>query len=217
MKNIRFLAIALLTLALLAACAPQETQNPTSVNSPANKTAVAFDEPLKYQSKDEFNNEINKAKENNEKKGDKTYHKIEEIEYYYDFKDTVKDVKLDSVGVTYGYVALDYRDKEVKESGSLLLQSFRFVEYYKDEEQYLKQFRDFTNTVEVMINGRKVIKQEMYEDAEKKGMYICNQYFWVENGTGMFLRIPPWLLKLYPEETFFNIEKVELKKPDETK
>jgi hypothetical protein len=217
MKSIRLIAIALLTVAMLAACAPQVTQTPLTVNSSAEETVAPFHEQITYHSKDEFNNEVNKAKEAFEKKGDKTTDKIEEIKAYYDFKDPVKDVELDSVGVTYGYVALDYRDKEVKESGSLLLQSFRFVEYYKDEEQYLKQFRNFTNTVEVMINGRKVIKQEMYEDAEKKGMYICNQYFWVENGTGMFLSIPPWLLKLYPEETFFNIEKVEIKKVEATK
>jgi hypothetical protein len=217
MKIIRFLAIALLTVVMLAACAPQETQNPTSLSSPAEESAAAYDERMIYHSKDEFYSEVNKAKEAFEKKGDKTTDKIEEIEAYYDFKDVVKDVELYSIYVKYRYVALDYRDKEAKESGSLLLQYTRPLENIADEEQHLKQYRSRTNTVEVMINGRKVIKQEMYENADKTGMYICNQYFWVENGTGMFMSIPPWLLKLYPEETFFNIEKVELKKQAELK
>lgn len=215
MRSIRFLAIALLTLAMLAACAPQETQNPTSASPPANETAVPFDEPLKYHSKDEFFSDVNKAKENYEKRGDKTYDKIEEIDAYYDFKDAVKDVELYLVYVKYSYVMLDYRDKEARESGSLILKCSRLVENIVDEEQYLKQYRSRTNTVEIIIDGRKVIKQEMYEDAEKTGQFICNQYFWVENGTGMFLSIPPWLLERYPEETFFDIQEVKIKKPDE--
>lgn len=233
-----FALIMILPAIMLAACASQEMQSTSSANVPgaAQETPAPVcipygtdgPERMIYNSRDEFINEVNKAKEVYEKTGDKTYHRIEEIDWYYDFKDAVKDVELDGVYVTYAYVALDYPDIEAKEtdSATLLLECTRpsgvDLNDLANEEKRLENIRDnygYGHFIDIIINGHKALKEEVYWDDEKTGSkeHICNQYYWVENGTAIFLRIPPWLLERYPEGTFFDIEKVEIKKPDEAK
>lgn len=59
MKSIRFLAIAFLTLAMLAACAPQETQNPTSVS---DQSLPYCPMPIYFDSEEDLLRTINEVK-----------------------------------------------------------------------------------------------------------------------------------------------------------
>jgi len=166
--------------------------------------------PLTYASRNEFYNSIVDAKNEFVTSTGKTVgtyenEKIEGITSYFDFKNVVKEVELFEVSATSAYVALDFSNKNENrsETDALLIETFRWVDV--DENVYLNSSRS-NSSVDIRMNGKTVIKWEYYGDSG----HILNQYNWVQDGHAMFMRVPAWLLELYPEKTFFDLQIVNV-------
>ena len=165
-------------------------------------------ERLTYKTRDEFHNAVADAKEAYEKGHDKTYENLEEIEWYFDFKDTVEDVVLNEIRIMPIYIAISYHAKEEIDAVPLLIKVFRVNE--ADANEWIESYRD-NDTIDIVINGKKIMKKEVYWDgAFWDNEHIVTEYFWLEDGYAVQLNIPPWLLERYPEETFFSIQKVSV-------
>ena len=197
---------------------PKETNSAKSSPSPKNTTtptptpavsempketnsipAASSSMPLKYASKNEFYNAVIKAKEM-PKKGNATNDKqIDEITSYIDFKNVVKEMELFEIVVESTYIAVDYRNKEDENKDWLVIQWFR--QAVVDENMYLENRRS-SGSADIIINGNKAVKKEIHS--------VCNQYYWIENGYGVYMMVPSQLLDLYPEATFFDVQVVNV-------
>ena len=210
MKNIKKAAITLLAILTLASCASPQ-KSPTPVTDPsvsASPEAVAHYNPMSFSSKEDFYDAVIDAKASKNSGDAQTsmaaYYKLEEITSYVDLKKIVKEIELREVRVKPVYVVLDYRKKEEPDESALVIQWDRGA--YGDDYDYIEWARTkgTTNHIEIRHNGNIVIKDEVYHNYA----HACNQYFWEESGYNVFLRVPAWLLELYPEETFFDIQVV---------
>ena len=158
---------------------------------------------LIFNTRNEFYQSVIDAKQAYEKGHGKTQQNLEDIEWYFDFKESFSDTKLDEIVVTQLYVAIYYLDKEEINSGYLTIVLYRL----DDSDPYdFTELRRTNDTIDIVVNDTKVMKQEVYYD----NIHIVNQYFWVENGYAVQMNIPPWLLKRYPAETFFNFQEVSI-------
>ncbi len=220
MKALRFIVVALLSILALTSCAsPQGVQIPSA--SPVSSTpspvtaAETFTEPTRYETREEFHNAVIDAKAS-QNIGDSqttnnvsTPDKLEEIVWYFDFANPVEEVELGEIGVRKTYVALEYWNIE-EDSPSIVIQTFRWENLLETrnetETEYLDMLKSNSGAREVSISGKRVLKKEIYRD----GFHTHNNYDWLENGYRVFLRAPSWLLDLYPEETFFDIEVVNV-------
>ncbi len=216
MRNIGIAILALFATVLFAACESNDTESQvlpsegysTLQFSESDTVPGQSIERLVYKSRDEFYEEITAANRSSEKNEETEFHNLGSVAQYYDFQNVIEDVTLDEIYVTSNSIALSYLDKNGEEPEALLIEWLRADNV--DEEVFLEN-RRASDTVDIIVNGHKALKQEVYWDNEIwDNEYMCNQYYWVENGNAIFLRIPPWLLERYPEEIFFDIAAVKV-------
>jgi len=120
--------------------------------------------------------------------------------WYYDFVNIVDDVVLNEVRVNHNYITISYCDTNDTESGTMVIQTIR--RNNADSEVFIAgRRRSISNPEDVIINGNPALK--------KVGQGF-NQYWWVQDGHALFLRIPQWLLARHPEETFFDIQRIDV-------
>jgi len=143
---------------------------------------------------------------------DKEIGRLAGLSFYYDFVNLVEDVVLYEINVHHGYVIFEYLDKEGIGFSGLALQTFRGGGGNVDVEQFIAGRRRSAspNVKEITINGNRALKDEVFWDTSVFTGHICNQYHWVQDGYSIFLRVPTWLLDRYPEETFFDIQRIDI-------
>jgi hypothetical protein len=205
------------TNALIPTPAPKTTPTPTASTTPQEEISTSVTEsqrPLSYSSKSAFHDAIVVAKETIEttaiskimktsEQSNITNKNIEKITSYLDFTNVVNEIELYEISVMPVYVILTYHDKsEEYHEVSLLIEWDRGA--YGDNYNYIEEARTrlTTRPKDIYHNGNIIIKEEIYWGDE----YMCNQYFWIYNGYNVHVRVPAWLLELYPEETFFDIQ-----------
>ena len=118
--------------------------------------------------------------------------KLDEIVSYYDFRNTISEVELYNIIVMGNSVSLHYNRANGQSNAIMIV-------WRKNHniEEYMGYARGARNYIEINYNGNTIIKQILDD---------VNQYWWVENGEAFQVNVSPWLLELYPEETFFNIQ-----------
>ena len=216
MKAKLLAAIIILILLTLTACGEPYAASPSVSAYPELEPCIDL-EPTMYTSRDAFHNAVIAAKEatisgdalpGNVRASDK----LEEILLYYDFENPVEEVALGEIRVTYAYVTLEYWNKEDDQMSAFVLQTWRkniSETEYNTETAYLDMLKKSNSAREIQINGQRVLKKEIYWQ-HLDNPYMGNQYWWIEDDYYIFMRVPPWLLELYPEETFFDIQVVNV-------
>lgn len=228
MKNIRMMILLLFATLTLAACTvnPQsaQTQSATPPSTPVSNTpatssdAAAYDENelTVYKTRDEFHNAVIDAKESYIRGTSQTgasQNELNEVARYFDFDNPVEEIELGEIRVKKTYVTLEYWNKVDDQLGALVIQTWRKStnETEITETEQLDILKKSSGAFYTQINGKRVLMQKVYWDNDiYDNYYVCNQYYCVENGYVIFMRVPPWLLELYPEETFFDIQTVEV-------
>jgi len=123
--------------------------------------------------------------------------------FYYDFVNPVYDIALDEIRVHQNYVVLDYRryrNNPNYDFPNMIIQTVRSEN--ADVESFLAGYRrSMANPEAIIINGNPALK-EVTEG--------FNCYYWVQNGSVIMVYVPGWILGRYPEETFFNIHRIDI-------
>jgi len=188
-----------------------EEPSPLPINTPTTEPEVpsASTYPLDFSTKEEFHQAVINARKEFEQNGIEALESLETIADYLDFTHLPKDLFLKGIFVKSGYIALYYIDN-YENRGIPLMVVFTRDEYgCKTYDDLLKEIQriSFPDTyIETSINGHSAIKQPVYWD----GKFVCNQYFWIENGYEVQVTIPEWLLEQYPEDIFFEIKIVSI-------
>jgi len=138
--------------------------------------------------------------------------RLKGLTFYYDFVNFIEDVVLSEIYVKHSYVVIEYCDKEGVEYGSMLIQTFRDggnvdVDVDLFIEGYRRAMRD---PKEIIVNGNRALKSEVFWDNNLYRGHLCNVYYWIQDGYVVFLSVPTWLLDRYPEETFFDIQRIDI-------
>ena len=132
--------------------------------------------------------------------GERDFNRLKGTMWYYDFINLVDDVVLNEIRINHNYVTISYMDKNDIESATMVIQTTR-GENVNTEIFFEGLRRQMSKLEDIIINNNPGL---MLSD---NGF---NHYFWVENGHQIFVRVPTWLLDRYPEETFFNIHRIDI-------
>ena len=162
--------------------------------------------PLSFDNQEAFHRAILKRKQQHAIDGKYVEGTLEEIDKYIDFMTIKNELSLVEIRARDVYVTLDYASEDEAQS-HLILQWSRPV--YGGNYDYLESSKSMYGKgkyIDIMVNNSPGIKIPLYMD----GKFVSYQYRWSENEFDVFLRIPSWLLDLYPEEDFFNIRIVNI-------
>jgi len=191
---------------------PENTPVPKSVISEPNPVPIpnvshADGDLTRIQTRDEFYQMIIAVNEAHETGGfhassdigERDFNRLTGLTWYYDFVNLVEDVVLREISIRSNYVAIDYQGRTGTEPGTMVIQVARTDNV--DVNLFIAgRRRSYPNAEDIFINGSPALKTS--------GSF--NQYHWVQDGHAIFLRVPSWLLVDYPEETFFDIQKIDV-------
>jgi len=167
---------------------------------------ASFGPPLILDSRVAFHNSVIDATETSSTAAIRADARLAQTVSYFDFINIVDEVEFYDIRVWGHVIDVEYRCK-VEERGTLIISWFRNV----DVENYVDDSLSwFINTTEISHNGNRMTRTIIYN----RGRHEGNAYDWVENGYAVSVRVPHWLLDLYPEETFFDIQKVNIAMPN---
>ncbi|MCL2838439.1 MAG: copper amine oxidase N-terminal domain-containing protein [Oscillospiraceae bacterium] len=124
---------------------------------------------------------------------------------YFDFINVVPKVELADIVIMPGMILLVYISRETWRQGELRISWF----LNRDVENFIENWISVTgdrNIIEITHNGNRI--------ARTGSGHTSNQYRWVEDGHAVQVTVPSWLLALYPEETFFDIHKINVAMPN---
>ena len=144
---------------------------------------------------------------------DKDFKRLIGHTFYYDFLNLIEDVVLHEIRVHHAYVDVEYQDKEGIDTARMMIKTIRGNDNEPvNEEQFIEgRRRSNPYAEEIIINGKRTLKDEVFWDNIIYNGHICNQYVWLQDAySAVFLKIPKWLLDRYPEETFFDIYRVDI-------
>jgi hypothetical protein len=200
MKNFLRIAIVLLALIIFASCTPSQTIQ--SQPEPPERPHPSLPEPRQFASKEEFYHAVIGSQISAFGINEEEYGNLGEIMQYIDFVNPVDEIELIGINVRPVYVSLEYQRKNENQHGTVSVVWHREA----DSEGWLEMARTrlTTNPVDIYHNGKTIVKNIGYID----GIYIGNQYYFALDDFCVSLKIPSWLLELYPEETFFDVHAV---------
>jgi len=190
---------------------PQTTPKNTRAPTATPASTFVLNPPMQgeitqFSSREEFHWAIQESKQQAAKGEEKRIDALDEIAWYIDFKSVKKELELQEVALTSGWVGLSYGKKGDESEDQLRVQLYRPIFEY--EPNYVEDFKKrIPNPIDMKINGNPAVK-DIYSDGER----VSNHYNWTENDMNIYLRVPAWLLEKYPEEDFFDIQIVTVPK-----
>jgi len=175
--------------------------------------------PIEFSSRVELHNSVIQRTEEVETGTIRDMSRIEEnarletLITYIDFINIVDDVELNRIRVLPGFALLAYYDVTGEHGEDSLriswTDSIRFGEDYDflaDRRRSIGSHR----LTEINYNGNIILRQRFEHD----GVHSSNVYFWTYNGYDISLVVPAWLLERHPEETFFDVQIVNIAMPN---